>query len=179
MRSDMGNAAGKSAALVSQAPWAARLAVLSLVVAFLGLAAVPQAQAAPPIREMKASTVWVECIDGAGTGFVTGDGWYVITNFHVVAGAGGGGMAQVLLSRSDVYPAKVLWWSEEPDLAILQLQRRIPRPSVTFATDEFVEDAEHVYAMGFPGAAEDMVDEQSDFEVKISDGIISAHVLQS
>ncbi len=152
------------------------LASLVLCVLVAGVFHAQVAQAGPPIQEMKASTVWVECIDGAGTGFVTGDGWYVITNWHVVMGAGGGGNADVLLSPSDRYLSRIVWHSQEPDLAILKLERRIPRPSVTFATDEFVEDADMVYAMGFPGAAEDIVNVESDFEVKITEGIISAKV---
>lgn len=62
------------------------------------------------------------------------------------------------------------------DLAVFKLDRRLDRPAVTFARSRTVNDADNVYVLGFPGAADNqqIVNELSQFEVKVSRGIISA-----
>ncbi len=135
-----------------------------------------------PIDQMCKSTVRVLCIKGdkaaTGSGFVTGKGKYVVTNWHVVASTSEGAKIVILLSQDDVVAAEVAGKSEDKDLAVLKLDRKIKRPSVKFSLSNRVKNMDVVYALGFPGAAddEDLVDAQSAFKVKSSKGIISAFV---
>ena len=135
-----------------------------------------------PIEQMCKSTVRVLCIKGdkgaTGSGFITGKGKYVVTNWHVVVSASEGARIVILLSQDEAVEAKVAGKSADKDLAVLKLDQKIKRPSVKFALSNTVKNMDVVYALGFPGAAddEDLVDAQSAFKVKSSKGIISAFV---
>lgn len=111
---------------------------------------------------------------GSGSGFIVGDGKYVVTNWHVIYKAS----VIVVLSGNDKVRAVVRRQSRQKDLAILELSRQLNRPSVVFAPRSAVRKAQPVYAMGFPSAAMgDHLDSASTIaEVKISRGIISAFV---
>jgi len=138
---------------------------------------------AVPIEQMKNSTVRVICFatDGVGTGsgFVIGNAEYIVTNWHVVSCVAKNGKTAIALSESDVVKASVIWNSAEKDLAVLKLEKKLNKPSVSFATSDMVEDADTVFALGFPGDADDenVVGISSLAEVKISRGIISAFVI--
>jgi len=150
-----------------------------------GLAVAGTARGAPPVEEMKGSTVRVVRLDGedfwTGSGFVTGDGRYVVTNAHVVGGDGDGGELGILPDRETGVRARVVWKSPRKDLAVLELERRVDRPPAVFAPKDSVEDAHTVYALGFPGAADDprVVNDASLFEVKITRGVVSSREVRS
>ncbi|MEI6262301.1 MAG: trypsin-like peptidase domain-containing protein [Deltaproteobacteria bacterium] len=141
--------------------------------------------AAPPINLMKESTIRVFCIKGervgVGSGFVIGDGSLMVTNQHVVACVQDGGKAGVILNADQGATGEVIWQSAAKDLAVLKLERRLDRPAVTFARSSTVNDADSVYVLGFPGAADNqqIVNDRSQFEVKVSRGIISAKNITS
>jgi hypothetical protein len=138
------------------------------------------AGAAPPIEKMKASTVRIVCENGSGSGFVIDNGHKVVTNWHVVQREAQRGTVGVYLGGTDVIPAKVTWRSERIDLAILEVSKKLDRPSVVFAPGNMVKEADIVYALGFPSAAdgEGALDfNSSAATVKISNGIISARVV--
>lgn len=141
--------------------------------------------AAPPITQMKESTIRVFCIKGdkvgTGSGFVIGDGSLMVTNQHVVDCVQDGGKAGVILNADQASTGEVVWQSAAKDLAVLKLERRLDRPAVTFARSSTVNDADSVYVLGFPGAADNqqIVNERSQFEVKVSRGIISAKNISS
>jgi Trypsin-like peptidase domain/FHA domain len=143
------------------------------------------AYAAPPINLMKESTIRVLCIKGdegrTGSGFVIGDGSLMVTNQHVVACVQDGGKVGVILNADQGTTGEVIWQSAAKDLAVLKLARRLDRPAVTFARSSTVNDANNVYVLGFPGAADNqqIVNERSQFEVKVSRGIISAKNITS
>lgn len=120
------------------------------------------APADPLAKRMDASTVRVLCVNedgglGTGSGFVVGDGDRVVTNHHVIDCTEDGGKAGILLDAAtrDLVPARVQASDEKRDLAVLQLQRRLARPAVTFATLATVEKHDPVTAVGFPGAADE------------------------
>ncbi len=129
---------------------------------------------------MKESTVRILCREGQkigiGSGFVTGKGSHVVTNWHVVSCTSEGGQAVIFLGRDNIIKSHVIGKSEQKDLAILETDQNLNKPPVEFATSDMVDDADTVYALGFPGAADEMVDIRSISEVKISKGIISAFV---
>lgn len=143
-----------------------------------GVTALP-GQSGETIDRMQASTVLVVSKVGnrfkSGSGFVVGKGKYVVTNWHVIMGA-----ANIIISAGqEKVQAAVKQKSEWKDLAILELEKRVNRPEVTFAPRSLVKKkAQVVFAMGFPGVAvgEHVDVESSIAEVKISKGIISAFV---
>ncbi len=143
------------------------------------------AVAAPPIALMKQSTVRVFCLKGdqggTGSGFVIGEGTHVVTNNHVVACVEDGGKTGVILDVNQGTTGEVIWQSATKDMAVIKLDHPISRPAVMFARSSTVNDADNVYVLGFPGAADDRqaVDARSQFEVKVSRGIISAKNITS
>jgi S1-C subfamily serine protease len=133
--------------------------------------------AAPPIEGMKASTVRIICksslgVSGTGSGVLVGSGSHVVTNNHVVACVDKGYELTVIQSQEQRLGATVLWRSEDKDLAVLQMNGTVGGAVPAFATSDQVQDADTVYAMGFPGAAD--MSKESLFQVKITKGIISA-----
>lgn len=133
-----------------------------------------------PIAAMKACTVRVLCQSafssgiGSGSGVIIGNGDHVVTNHHVIECADNGGKVIVIQNKEQRYPASVVWKSDAKDLAVLRVQGTIGGAVPTFATSDMVVDAQTVYAMGFPGAAD--LSKESLFQVKITKGIISARL---
>ncbi|MEO5359897.1 MAG: trypsin-like peptidase domain-containing protein [Nitrospirota bacterium] len=134
-----------------------------------------------PIKRMKDSTVRIVNfyngkLLGSGSGFVIGDGFHVVTNWHVVACIEKGCEPMVALTFDDVREAKVVRHSETKDIAILNLSSRLDRTPAELVLSDKVEDAQTVYAIGFPGAADYGMDKATFLEPKITKGIISAKV---
>ena len=130
-----------------------------------------------PIEAMKAATVRILCKSsfsgvGSGSGVIVGVGDHVVTNSHVIECVDSGGDLIVIQSKEQRHSAKVIWKSDEKDLAVLQLDGTIAGTLPSFTTSAMVSDAQTVYALGFPGAAD--LSRDSLFQVKITKGIISA-----
>jgi len=151
-----------------------------LNILFLILFAGIPALAAPPIEGMKACTVRIICknslgVSGTGSGVLVGNGNHVVTNNHVVACVDKGYELTVIQSREQRLGATILWKSEDKDLAVLQMNGTVGGAVPAFATSDQVQDADTVYALGFPGAAD--MSKESLFQVKTTKGIISAKTL--
>lgn len=135
---------------------------------------------APSLEDMRASTVRVLCKQDAristGSGFVVGDGQHIATNWHNAECTTKDGQMAVLLGPQQLAPARVVWKDLERDLAILAVQQKLNRPVAAFTTSHYVGDDEAVFVLGFPGAADDLVDSASLLTVKVSRGGISAQV---
>jgi hypothetical protein len=129
---------------------------------------------------MKDSTLRILCKEGdkigTGSGFIVGTGMHAVTNWHVVSCTADGGETVILISQNNLVRAKVIGKSEEKDLAVLELENKLNKPPVSFAVSHTVENADTVYALGFPGAADEISGPESLSEVKITKGIISAFV---
>jgi len=90
-----------------------------------------------------------------GTGFVIGDGRYVVTNDHVIAKE----LDQALLQKMVVFigtgktstqrAAKMVARSKMYDLAILKIEGE-PLPTIKLAQDAFVREGSNVAFTGFP-----------------------------
>jgi serine protease Do len=96
---------------------------------------------------------------GSGSGFVIDPDGIVVTNNHVVTGAGA---VKVVLDDEEI-PAQVLGVSECNDLAVLQLVDPGPYPYLEWFEDEISPPLE-VYTAGFP---------LGDPEFTITRGIVS------
>ena len=151
----------------------------ALIVAILGNPPALLSQDASIIAGMESSTVFIVCpLDEhrmqTGSGFVVGNGTYVVTNWHVENGV----KCAIALSPSELLEARLVTDSEQKDLALLQVERNLGKPAVGFAPRSFVNKAQKVYAAGFPGAAnpEGIDLKTSLFQVKLTSGIVSAFV---
>ncbi len=84
---------------------------------------------------------------GSGSGFIISPDGLVVTNNHVVAGAGS---VKVLVGGNDEeIPAQVVGVSECNDLALIQLDDSGPWPYLDFA-DTAPEPPLEVFALGYP-----------------------------
>jgi len=132
-----------------------------------------------PIDRMEASTVRVLAKShegtGTGSGFVVGDGSYVVTNHHVIEGA----EALLVVGKDLKDPVeRVVADDPEKDLAVIQLRENSGRLPVVLGLRAGVKKTETVLAAGFPGAADEQGGGSIEnfLEVKFTKGIISAFV---
>jgi len=96
----------------------------------------------------------------SGSGFIISPDGLVVTNNHVVTGAG---VVQVVLENGEEIPAQVLGVSECNDLAVLQITDPGPYSYLEWSTEAVAPTLE-VYAAGFP---------LGDPEYTITRGIVS------
>jgi S1-C subfamily serine protease len=98
---------------------------------------------------------------GTGSGFVWDERGHVVTNFHVVQDADS---AKVTLGQ-DEYPAKVVGYARDQDLAVLQIQA--PREKlvpIRVGTSSRLQVGQKVYAIGNPFG----------LDYSLTNGIVSA-----
>ena len=93
---------------------------------------------------------------GAGSGFVWDSHGHIVTNFHVVAGAGGGGgmpkRVKVSLQGSkEPVPATVVGFEEDKDLAVLKVDpARLTLNPIQVGTSSDLRVGQRVFAIGNP-----------------------------
>lgn len=150
------------------------LGLAGMLALALALLAVRPVYANEAIEKVKSSTVRVLCEEGSdyyasGSGFVLEDGKYVVTNHHVIAS---GGRCYIYLEGDQMVDARVVWFSEIKDMAVLKISPPLDKASVVLAAGETVSDADTVYALGFPADAD--IHSSTLSTVKITKGIISS-----
>ncbi|MEM1364327.1 MAG: FHA domain-containing protein [Pseudomonadota bacterium] len=98
---------------------------------------------------------------GSGTGFMVSAPGYVVTNYHVVDGAGEISIAYLDGEQVEQAPADIVWFSTDKDLAILQAIGQLPGSAVRLANigADGVSKTTQVAAIGFPGIADDIASE--------------------
>jgi putative serine protease PepD len=87
--------------------------------------------------------------DATGSGFVIDDKGHLLTNNHVISGAGASGEIDVVLSNGDVEPATIVGRDASYDLAVLRLDRTDLTPLVLGRSDQVVV-GDQVIAVGAP-----------------------------
>ncbi len=97
---------------------------------------------------------------GTGSSFLVADNSTLVTNYHVVRGAG---ELIVLYDKDDRIfstAARVRWFDGARDLAILQTEEALPGLVSRLAdiSEDQLEKRDEVTAIGFPGAADDLAD---------------------
>jgi len=75
----------------------------------------------------------IEAPTGAGSGIVWDDGGHVVTNFHVINGAS---ELRVTTQEQDVYPAKIIGFDADKDIAVLKIDyaKKLPGKDGTVKT---------------------------------------------
>jgi S1-C subfamily serine protease len=101
---------------------------------------------------------------GSGSGVVLTEDGYVLTNNHVVAGAGKNGTVQVRTSDGSLYDATVVGTDPKSDLGVIRLDGAPDLSPATFADSDKVQVGDVAVAIGAPLGLSNTV----------TDGIISA-----
>jgi S1-C subfamily serine protease len=124
------------------------------------------------MEQMQQSTVRIVC--KSKTAFSTGSGFvvsteritYLVTNYHVASCAKANEAEQLfaVLMAKDVVPLVAEWADADKDLVLLRATRALGRPAVRLADTSLVTTGSAVVVVGFPGAADHVVD-TDDFAV--------------
>lgn len=89
-------------------------------------------------------------IQSLGSGFIVSENGYILTNFHVIAGAD---KIEVLLANGNLFPAEVIGFDSLSDIAVLKLRGKLPelRP-VYLGNSDSLEVGDWIAAIGNPFA---------------------------
>ncbi len=89
-------------------------------------------------------------IQSLGSGFIVSEKGYILTNFHVIAGAD---KIEVLLANGNLFPAEVIGSDSLSDVAVLKLNGKLPelRP-VYLGNSDSLEVGDWIAAIGNPFA---------------------------
>lgn len=143
-------------------------------------------RAEPPVAQMKQNTVLIlkavknaageRAIVGSGSGFLVTEK-FVATNWHVCCRVNPDVpnteiSVFVVTAKDQQFAATVKWSSEPKDLAVLEVQDKLPRQPVTVATGP-LRDAQPVWAVGFPGASSIAANDDGRYIPTVTQGIIS------
>ena len=115
----------------------------------------------------------------SGSGFVVGSdvhGTYLVTNYHVIEDTDFESIAVVLHDGAEL-PVTVVGYDEEYDLCVLQTSSPLKNAFVLpLAIQEVASVGDAVYALGFPGAGDYLLDDYAYAveDITVTDGIISA-----
>lgn len=89
-----------------------------------------------------------------GTGFVVGNGKYVVTNYHVVSKELQVDIVQHYVAlagkgeRPQIFKLKLLAFDPVHDLAILSMEQSLP--ALPLAADAFIDEGSDIFFTGFP-----------------------------
>lgn len=143
-------------------------------------------RAEPPVAQMKQNTVLIVKVvknaageragGGSGSGFLVTDN-FIATNWHVCCSASqkipdAQITVFVVIGKDQQFPATIKWSSEPKDLAVLEVQGKLPRQPVTIATGP-LRDAQPVWAVGFPGASALAANDEGRYIPTVTQGIVS------
>ena len=125
-----------------------------------------QAKPTPPVRQATPQPSEKKLIAG-GTGFIFSSRDYIITNWHVVKGAGS---IEVKFPDGEVIKAKVLAKDSQNDIAVLKLSQppSTQIPELNFGDSSKVRPGDKVFTIGYPASS--ILGKNQ----KITDGIVSS-----
>lgn len=156
----------------------AAAALVALLIFCTGTAALAAGVPQKVLRSAE-SVVYIEVEDtgvsaASGSGFIIAknrEATYFATNYHVVEGADD---VYIWVGGENKKHVRVIASSESQDLAILQLNDRVAARPLTLSTE--INQGDAVYAVGFPGAAENMstTSLRASDQATITDGLVSS-----
>jgi len=101
-------------------------------------------------QRLQASSVSVRAGSSSGSGFVVGPERWVVTNAHVVRGAGRQPWVQVRFGDGRFLPARILAMVPTLDLAIVDPEGEVPAPPLPLGPSDEVRVGQTVLAFGSP-----------------------------
>ena len=137
--------------------------LVGLYLTLMLISPLAQANLAQTLKQVKPSVVGIGVYtptgrpqnDLRGTGFVVGNGQYVVTNHHVLPGELDRSLKQSIVvfsgsgKKPQVLKAEVVAQSEYYDLAVLKFAGS-PLPAMTLAGDDYQSEGSYVAFTGFP-----------------------------
>lgn len=132
----------------------------------------------PDFDQVKLSVVRVLTQQVSGSGFIINAEGYIITNHHVVAqhNAALSPVRVMLLEGRDFLDADVIQTDPRRDLALLRIRSSKALAAIPLAETSDAVAGEQVWALGFPGIAEEGLRQDARMVIKITGGVISAVV---
>jgi serine protease Do len=108
------------------------------------------------VRKVDPSVVAIQHELAGGSGFVITPDGYILSNGHVVRGNDEEDPTQpaksitVIMNDEQKYPAKVIGFSMDPDVALLKIEPARPLQPVEFADSRNVQIGQRCFAVGMP-----------------------------
>lgn len=108
------------------------------------------------VRKVDPSVVAIQHEKAGGSGFVVSEDGYILTNGHVVRGGDDEDPTQpakaitVILYDEQKYPARVLGFSMDPDVALIKIDVSQKLRPVEFADSRAAHVGQHCFAVGTP-----------------------------
>ena len=108
------------------------------------------------VRKVDPSVVAIQHERAGGSGFVVSEDGYILTNGHVVRGSDEEDPTQpakaitVILHDEQKYPARVLGFSMDPDVALIKIDAPIRLRPVEFADSRSAHVGQQCFAVGTP-----------------------------
>ncbi len=137
----------------------AGLAVMAVSAAAFAQAPAPGADQDIPdevVRKVDPSVVAIQHERAGGSGFVVSEDGYILTNGHVVRGSDEEDPTQpakavtVILHDEQKYPARVLGFSMDPDVALIKIDAPVKLRPVEFADSRSAHVGQQCFAVGTP-----------------------------
>ncbi len=132
--------------------------LLSALLAGLARAQAPATQDIPDeiVKKVDPAVVAIQHERAGGSGFIITRDGYILTNGHVVRGDDEEDPMQtaksitVILNDEQKFPAKVIGFSMDPDVALLKIEASRPLQAVEFADSRRVQIGQRCFAVGMP-----------------------------
>lgn len=108
------------------------------------------------VRRVDPSVVAIQHEHAGGSGFILSPDGYILTNGHVVMGEDDEDPTQpakaitVILNDERKYPARVLGFSMDPDVALIKIESETPLKPVEIADSRKVHIGQRCFAVGMP-----------------------------
>lgn len=114
---------------------------------------------------------------GTGTGFLVNSTGYLLTNNHVIATKKGYQSTLLVVdgnstAEENLKPAKLIWTSEEKDIAIIQVSNLSPRPPLVLA-NSIPNIGSDIFAIGYPGVTNTHRLNEQNIEAVVTKGSLS------
>ncbi len=90
-------------------------------------------------------------LSSIGSGFIYSEEGYIMTNHHVIEGAG---QVKVILANGETIPVKVLGSDEYADIAVLQIDKKYVSAVAKIGSSEKAKVGDTVFTIGSPMNAE-------------------------
>ena len=117
------------------------------------------------INKVKPAVVYIQTVDGSGSGMIIENDGYILTNAHVVKGVTN---VEISLLTGETLPGTVVGRDEAVDLAIVKVSYPQKLPKIEFGDSNRTNQGDDVFTFGFPFGIEG--------DVSFKEGTISRRI---